>query len=334
MTRASRTYAALIVGIVAVGAIGFFAQQLLNTAEPLRPFSPPDAAAQVAAVGGISGLRPDQRAAFDPRSADFEPIPDPGPSDWLANHREAGQTYAEFLKTRRNRPDAQRSTLYIWPIGKFGPDADENLLEPLREYSEIYFGMPTKLLPTEKDADSLGITTRINPHSRKRQLLTKDILKMMPRKLPRDGFCMLAVTTEDLYPEESWNFVFGQASLRNRVGVFSFARYDPTFYGEEAPADLEKLVLKRSCDVLVHETAHMFAIRHCIFFHCIMNGSNNLPESDAAPMHLCPVCLRKTHNATKFDLAGRYEKLAEFYGEHGFDEERDWAKRREQAVRH
>jgi archaemetzincin len=32
---------------------------------------------------------------------------------------------------------------------------------------------------------------------------------------------------EDLYPEPSWNFVFGQASLNERVGVYSFARYGP-----------------------------------------------------------------------------------------------------------
>jgi archaemetzincin len=34
---------------------------------------------------------------------------------------------------------------------------------------------------------------------------------------------------EDLYPDPAWNFVFGQASLRERVEVFSFARYDPAF---------------------------------------------------------------------------------------------------------
>jgi hypothetical protein len=28
-----------------------------------------------------------------------------------------------------------------------------------------------------------------------------------------------------------FNFVFGQASLNDRVGVYSFARYDPAFYG-------------------------------------------------------------------------------------------------------
>jgi len=34
----------------------------------------------------------------------------------------------------------------------------------------------------------------------------------------------------DLYPRDSWNFVFGLASLRERIGVFSFARYEESFY--------------------------------------------------------------------------------------------------------
>lgn len=31
--------------------------------------------------------------------------------------------------------------------------------------------------------------------------------------------------------------------------------------------------------------------------HCVVNGANNLRESDAQPLHLCPVCLRKLHFA-------------------------------------
>ena len=57
----------------------------------------------------------------------------------------------------------------------------------------------------------------------------------------------------DLYPQESWNYVFGQASLRDRVGVFSFARYDPAFFGGERAEGWQTLMLKRSCKVLAHE---------------------------------------------------------------------------------
>jgi len=36
----------------------------------------------------------------------------------------------------------------------------------------------------------------------------------------------------DLYPQESWNFVFGEADIKRKVGVFSFARYNPKFWDE------------------------------------------------------------------------------------------------------
>jgi len=131
----------------------------------------------------------------------------------------------------------------------------------------------------------------------------------------------MAITMEDLYPVPSWNFVFGQASLKGRVGVYSFIRYDPTFYGGERGKDYKKLLLWRSCKVLVHEIGHMFGIEHCIFYHCVMNGSNHLQESDARPIHLCPVDLRKHHYSIGFDIVERYKKLQQFYEVCGFQKE-------------
>ena len=105
----------------------------------------------------------------------------------------------------------------------------------------------------------------------------------------------------DLYPDPAWNFVFGQASLRERVAVYSFARY----------ADRDpRVVLRRSCKVLAHETSHMFGIEHCIYFRCVMNGSNHLAESDARPLRLCPVDLRKLQWSVGFDVVERQKRLA------------------------
>src|SRR5208337_989956 len=89
----------------------------------------------------------------------------------------------------------------------------------------------------------------------------------------------------------------------------SFARYDPAFYGEQRGKDYQIILLRRSCKVLAHETAHMFGLAHCIYFRCLMNGSNHLAESDARPMHLCPVCLRKLQTSVGFDVVHRYQNL-------------------------
>jgi archaemetzincin len=177
------------------------------------------------------------------------------------------------------------------------------------------------------------VTTRQNPHTHNRQLLTTDILALLRRRLPQDAYALLGITMADLYPDASWNFVFGQASLRERVGVYSFARYDPRFYQQEVD-DFEKLLLQRSCKVLAHEMAHMFGIQHCIYFHCLMNGSNHLAESDARPMHPCPVDLRKLQESIGFDVVEWYRGLLEFNASVGFLEEAAWLKRRLELVAH
>lgn len=45
--------------------------------------------------------------------------------------------------------------------------------------------------------------------------------------------------------------------------------------------------------VSAHELIHTFGVHHCIYYECLMNGSNNLDEADHRPMELCPVDLRK-----------------------------------------
>jgi archaemetzincin len=41
---------------------------------------------------------------------------------------------------------------------------------------------------------------------------------------------MIGISVTDLYPRDEWNFVFGLAAIRDRAGVFSFARYDERFF--------------------------------------------------------------------------------------------------------
>jgi archaemetzincin len=151
-------------------------------------------------------------------------------------------------------------------------------------------------------------------------------------RLPKDGFALLGVTMTDLYPDPSWNFVFGQASPQGHVGVYSFARYDPRFYGEALSAGSRKLMLRRSCKVLAHETSHMFGIDHCVWYRCLMNGSNHLAESDARPLHLCPVDLRKLQWSIGFDVVERYRRLRDFQHQAEFDDEVRWLDKRIQFI--
>jgi archaemetzincin len=212
-------------------------------------------------------------------------------------------------------PTKFTTSFYLQPIGQFRQDQSPSL-DLLREFAAAYFVMNVDILPSI-DINRFDLTIRSNPYSQNRQLLTSDILRNLRRSLPVNAFCVLATTVEDLYPDPHWNFVFGQASLHHRVGVFSFAHYDPVFYGESRGSRYQKLLLRRSAKVLVHETAHMFSLAHCIYFKCVMNGSNHLQESDSRPLSLCPVCLRKLQSSIRFDAAARYHRFKQSTGTSG-----------------
>lgn len=288
-------------------------------------FDPPNTAERTRAIGDLSGLPEVLRRAYTPDD-DFEPMAKPGPHDWLSVHFEPGQTFDEFVASGANRPTASRHIIYLQPLGGFTPEQSPPI-EKLKTFANAYFQMQVKVLP-QVELTAGQFRSRTNRFTGMRQVLTADILDWLRGRLPEDAFCVLAITMVDLYPAETWNFVFGEASLHERVGVYSFARYNPAFYGKARPADFNTVLLRRSCKVLAHETAHMFGLLHCIYFRCVMNGSNHLDESDRRPIHLCPVCLRKLQYSIGFDVIKRYRALNEFYTSVGFVDEANWISNR------
>ena len=306
---------------------GLAAKVLISAA---MAFAPPSQKTIHDAIGDLSGLPVLLQRAFAPDAGSFDPIPNPGPNHWLAVHDEPGQTFDQFKASRPNRPAPDRRIIYLQPLGDFVPERSPSI-DKLREFAAAFFAMEVKALPPIP-IQSSKFATRQNPLTGNPQILTNDVLKFLTTRLPADAFCILAITMEDLYPEPSWNFVFGQASLRDRVAVYSFVRYDPAFYGEPRMAGYEMLLLRRSCKVLAHETGHMFGLAHCTYFNCLMNGSNHLVESDRRPLHLCPVCLRKLQWSIGFDVLERYVELERVNRLTGFTDEAAWLSRRIKTV--
>jgi len=262
----------------------------------------------------------------------FKPMPKPGPSDWMAAHPEPRQSFAAYVRSDPVRPTRRRHVLVVSQVGRMTAEASARLAT-LREFLGLYYCLPVRAGPT---VGLDGVTSRPRNILGRRvtQYLTGDILhRVLAPALPDDAVCLQGVTTEDLYPDPSWNYVFGQASLRRRVGIYSLVRFQPEFWGQ-APSDARlRLALVRSLKTLVHETGHMFGVHHCQRFQCVMNGSNHLAESDARPLHLCPVCLKKLRWALGFDLGKRYEALRAFYEKHGLEDEAAWVRRRMGACR-
>ena len=257
-----------------------------------------------------------ERWAFD-RSA-FDPVPSPGEGDWLAQHEESGQSVEQFLASQPNLPEPARRTIVVQPLGSLahfkGP-----LLATQQEFLRLYFRLPVVILPT---LDLSALPVRQRKRGGKQQLCADDVLDALEQRVQADAYCCIGVTNIDLYPDDNWNFVFGLANLRQRVGVFSLARYDDAFYGE--PPTQRGLVTERTFKVLSHEVSHMFGIQHCTAYACIMNGANSQSELDRAPSHACAVCLEKLHRVIGFPLVERYRNLQAFYAGQGLSAEAAW----------
>ncbi len=294
------------------------------------PFTPPDFEKRQQALDDISKLSPELQALYQ-ESPSFSPLPVPEKGDWLEGGAAGradryGQTVPQFVNSwSRHAVTADRRIIYIQLWDK-ELAKHTSLIDHIQTFTEAFFQLPVVVLYPEKKS-TLDITSRTTEGHR--QLLTGDIMNALMQTLPQDAYCAIALTRTDLYPKDSWAFVFGEARPADRVGVFSLARYgqmrsDPKY--KNSP--LKPLFLQRTMKVISHEAGHLFSLNHCIYYHCDMNGSGGLEEADKAPLHLCPVCLRKLHLAIGFDPIKRYEDLLAFYKSCGLKDEADWVTER------
>ncbi len=228
--------------------------------------------------------------------------------DWLETHPEEGQTYKQFRINTQVLPNYIRNTLYIQPIGPLVDD-DSVLINTTAEYLQTFYSLPVKILP-EWDSSIISLDAQRTFFGSK-QYHTKHILyDLLKLKLPPNAVAYMAITSVDLYPDEDWHFVFGQASTKDRVGVSSLARLKK-YYGDNQLNF--NLSFKRISKTSSHEIGHMLGIKHCTEFKCIMNGSNHLAESDSKPMWLCPQCLPKVAYATNQSIHEHINRLEKFH---------------------
>lgn len=247
----------------------------------------------------------------------------PQPGDWLTVHPEPGQSFQEYLASDPVTPRGQRRVIYIQPLGEF-TQTQRKIVDLTASFMERYFNLPVKV----QDHVPLSVipanARRRHPEWGMDQILTGYVLDDLLRpRLPKDAAACIALTTSDLWPGEGWNFVFGQASIRHRVGVWSIYRNGDPHESEES----FRLCLLRTVKTAVHEIGHMFSMRHCTAYQCGMCGSNHREESDRRPLALCPECVAKVCWATGSNPLERYKKLATFCKEHGLQSEHDFYER-------
>ena len=273
----------------------------------------------------------DKDRAFLADADQFERKRKPKPGDWMARFSETGLSFDEYVASRPTSKRGERNVLVLQPLGSFRPSERKQLNE-IVEFTATFFDTKVRVAPALQLPQS-GQRLREDSGKRWIQHHTRTVLNWLADgRVPPDAVCVLGVTMDDLYPEPSWNYVFGEATLEKRVGVYSLARYGAKFWGEQDDASSLRRQVLRSFKVLAHETGHMFSLRHCRRYECLMNGANSLEELDRSPIEPCPICLKMLQYNLRFDIRSRYRRLQALYEHGGLNAERDWVRLRLERI--
>jgi len=266
----------------------------------------------------------DHESGFDRLRASAEAIRplfirkgEPVRGEWLALFDEPGQSLNQYLRGFTPALRAANGAILILPFGEFETRLTA-IVNEVVALLDLFYERRVQILPVEP-APPLAADQRRGSGTSE-QLFTLPLLDYLKTRVPADAAALLAMTPVDVTAGPNWNFVFGQASLVDRVGVWSLSRLAE----RAAPPALQ---LRRVSQVALHELGHMFGLWHCTAYSCCMNGFDSMKELDAAPLAFCPECDAKVWWRFGLEPAPRYTRLAEFARARGLERDADlWAR--------
>ncbi|NMH28403.1 archaemetzincin [Flavobacterium silvaticum] len=257
-----------------------------------------------------------KRDYFSRLSGNDQPLPKTLPGEWLWDHPENGQTFGQFLKSKPIIPTDYKRTIYVSQIGKFN-ELQTRQIQLLQEYLQIFFQLEVKI-GERISSDEIPADCRRIGKEDQEQLLASFVLdSVLVRQKTKDAIAFMGISELDLYPQPSWNYVFGLASYQKQVGVTSIFRLQDELLKKEN----FDLCLTRLLKVSSHEIGHMFGLHHCIDASCVMNGSNHLPETDKNPTRLCSHCQQKLQYSIGYDNQKRVNELIAFFKQNKLEHE-------------
>ncbi|KQB37770.1 Zn-dependent protease [Flavobacterium aquidurense] len=261
---------------------------------------------------------PQEASYFKQIKSNDVKLAEPVYGDWLFSHKEKCQTFEQYFRSKHIVPTTDANIIYIRPIGNFN-SLQKKQIQLTNEYLEIYFQLKTKTLAP--------ISNNVVPNSARRmtaegheQLLAGYLLNdILKEEKPLNRIASMGLSELDLYPKPEWNYVFGLASYRDKVGVSSIYRLQDG----ELTSENFNLCLSRLLKISSHEIGHMFGLHHCINANCVMNGTNSMEETDMHSIRLCSVCQRKLNSCIPYDNKKRLSDLEKYFKKNdlidGFD---------------
>ena len=261
------------------------------------------------------------------------------------------QTYEKFASSRtRYKITKRRHTLHVYNIGKMpkryqklslkliefircfftlttivkgnlvvkysGNKKQEYIVHPEGNENEYYVKSQTRI---REDSDSI-------PNSKSvLELDASDLLGVLGLYVENDTYTVIGITSHRIYNPKYKDDVIMGFGCGSRSCVISI----PDCYDEKIKnsASADKAALYEMIKTVAHETSHTMGIDHCVEYSCIMN-SQYVKEKSSSPIYFCPICIRKLHEAIKFDCPSRWQQLANYFTKNGFKGAAKWTQKR------
>lgn len=235
-------------------------------------------------------------------------LPKAKPGNWRYSHDEPFQTFEDFQKLNKIKPEPGKNTIYLQPIGAFS-ELQKKEIELTKEYLSTYFQLETKVLPALSNTVFPKKARRIFKEDQEQILAGYVLDSILIKRKPKDAVAVMGITEKDLFPRPEWNYVFGQASYIDAVGVTSIYRFSN---GDLSESNFNES-LERLIKISSHEIGHMFGISHCLNANCVMNGTNSLTETDFHFARACSLCQQKLNASIPYDHKKRLADLKHFF---------------------
>lgn len=236
------------------------------------------------------------------------PLVRPQPGEWRYSRDEHFQTFKDFQKIKKIRPEPGKNIIYLQPIGAFN-ELQKKQIALTCEYLKIYFQLEVKILPALSNDIFPKSVRRIFKDGQEQILAGYVLNDVLIKRKPKDGIILMGITERDLFPKPEWNYVFGLASYEDGVGVTSMYRFSNGYLStSNFNQSLERLIKISS-----HEIGHMFGVTHCLNANCVMNGTNSLPETDRHFTRACSLCQQKLNSSISYDNQKRLLELKYFF---------------------
>jgi len=281
----------------------------------------------------LSSASPQLKKYLNPKNDIFPLLKDPKPGDWLYGVKETPQTFLHYKRMyhkKKLKNQLKKGKIYLLPIGLW-----DYPLEILCELLNRYYYMETVVTPAMEIVETSDNIVKlvlknyeftIECEKTDKTFQTKDLRHMLKSLLKSeytDASFLVALTDKAITSDDGE--LFGEADSHRFVCTIGLHRFKHESY--------DKLLWYTS-STIVHEIGHLFGLDHCVYYECVMEGTNTFDEFDRQPLYLCPVCLHKMCHAMNFDVMRRYVGLLEFYSKHEcFRKEKEWVERRLEQIK-